>query len=160
MAHTNSDYYIKELTSSRAELLSVIQQVSDEDFHRPQSFNQWSLKDLLSHFITWDEVTIRCVKMVLAGKAHKIPIPKTEEVDGINAQAVDKRRHFTREQILADLNQVRQELIAQVRQLTDEQINDETAPFPLKQWLPLVYRHELDSHLPKIRAWAASISKK
>ena len=157
MPQLTREHMLAELTRTRAELLDVLGRVPDDHFDRPQTFNQWSLKDVLAHLVNWDRLTIQGLDLVLQGRAHEIPVPDTEKINAINTRAVARRRPVTRAQVMEDLQRTRRELLAWVERLTDAQIADESAPFPVRRWLPLVYQHEGEDHLPKIRAWEAAI---
>ncbi|MEX0683730.1 MAG: DinB family protein [Dehalococcoidia bacterium] len=99
--------------------------LSDEELARPVPNSTWTVKDFIPHLGTLDTQIIRWFEGVAAGIPDET-IRDSEgapfNIDNWNDRAVAERRDWTVEQTLDEAEANREQLIATLERLTDENI--------------------------------------
>ena len=150
---------LDDLGAGRAELLSAIEGLSEQEMVRPGVVGEWSVKDTLAHIAAWDEET-RAVIHAFVTQAEPIFDYKISGKRGFakwTAREVEKRRDLSEAQILAELEEARQELVELVQGLTEEQLSRRAVPpwrYPTtaRRNLEIQAKHDRE-HAEQIIAW-------
>ncbi len=123
---------IKEkLNVERAKLLESFAQTPRETMLRPFGDGGWSIKDVLAHVAMAESVNVAFAKMMIAKDtplqlkefAAEYPdFPGEFELDKFNAWMTERWRAQSLDQVLAALNQTRQETLAWLETLSPAQL--------------------------------------
>lgn len=106
---------------------------------------QWSVRDLLAHFLSAEEGLLRLAQDIAAGGPG---VPEEFVYDEFNAQEQDRLAGIVPERLLADLRAARQRTIAWVEHLAEEDL-DRTGRHPalgqitLEACILAIYGHQL-----------------
>ncbi|XWX04047.1 DinB family protein [Aggregatilineales bacterium SYSU G02658] len=113
------DELLTELAQRRAHTLQTLETIPLETVVYPES--GWRVQDLLTHVTHWEEQCLLTLEHALRGERYFLPNFRELGLDGFNAANVEQHRQDTPEMTLARMASVRQQMIALVSQLTDEQ---------------------------------------
>ncbi len=123
---------IKEkLNVERAKLLESFAQAPRETMLRPFGDGGWSIKDVLAHVAMAESVNVAFAKMMIAKgtplqlkefAAEYPDFPGEFELDKFNAWMTERWRAKSLDQVLAALNQTRQETLAWLETLSSAQL--------------------------------------
>jgi len=131
---------------------------------RPGMAGEWSVKDTLAHIAAWDEET-RTVIHAFVTQENPVFDYKISGKRGFarwNAREVEKRRDLSVAQILAELEEARQELVELVQGLTEEQLSRRAVPpwrhpRTARRNLEVQAKHDRE-HAEQIIAWREQAS--
>ncbi len=159
----NKQQLLDDLEAARTELLSAIEGLSEEEMVHPGVVGEWSVKDTLAHIAAWDEET-RVVIHAFVTQEEPIFDYKISGKRGFakwNAREVEKRRDLSEAQILAELEEARQELVELVQGLTEEQLSRRAVPpwrWPTtaRRNLEIQAKHDRE-HAEQIIAWREQV---
>jgi cobalamin-dependent methionine synthase I len=145
---------IQAMRRSRGELLRLVEPLEDTDLELPNTFNKWSLRDVLVHMIGWEQIAVDRIAIIKTGG---LPDPiKHEDSDEWNAKFVSESTLQKRDEILDELQSVREKLVALLEGLTEEEFTRSSDMPQVKHWLQFfTYAHE-EEHSEKIRQWLDS----
>jgi len=117
----HKDHLVKELERARNDLLASYQGLSDEHMIRPGAVGEWSVKDVLSHVASWEEVALPDLARLARGDTPtlaSIDLYSTS-FDGFNALIMSLRRALPLDQVLRELDIVRADFMTAVSRLPD-----------------------------------------
>lgn len=110
---------IDKLNKSRKELMASLDGLTDADMERKDTLD-WTVKDLLSRIVGWDEISIADAKSLLKGQPPK----HLDEVeDKYNKKFADKRKDSSPSEILDEIKKSTDYVIAFMESLADEELN-------------------------------------
>jgi uncharacterized damage-inducible protein DinB len=150
---------LDDLEAARAELLLAIEGLSEEQMVRPGVVGEWSVKDTLAHIVAWDK-EIRTVVHAFVTQENPVfdyKISGKRDFAKWNAREVEKRRDLSAAQILAEMEEARQELVKLVQGLTEEQLSRRAvppwrSPKTVRRNLQIPDEHDRE-HAEQIIAW-------
>ncbi|HML23999.1 MAG TPA: EamA family transporter [Aggregatilinea sp.] len=99
---------------------AFIADLSDEDRAFIGTLETWSAKDVIAHNAAWKSL----VADIIAKARHGKPLPAEEELDHRNANFYDANKDKTWDMVIEDAGYAKNELAAQTRALTEEEMND------------------------------------
>ncbi len=119
------------LMASKEKILDLIEQgyaqeeafiadLSDEERAFAGSLETWSAKDVIAHNAAWKSL----VADIIAKARHGQPLPPDEELDHRNQNFYEANQDKSWGMVIADAEYAKNELSAQTRALTDEELND------------------------------------
>ena len=113
---------LSDLIETRQNILAELSQLSEEQ--SDQIFlGIWSVKDLLAHFIGWDETNRRAVKSVLKGQVPSFYEHRDREWQTYNAMLVKKYRKGSCQELLATSRESQEKLIEFLQTIPAEYFN-------------------------------------
>lgn len=122
----------------------------------------WSIKDILAHITAWHIHLLNLMEGVRLGQEPALNHEEDKELDAINEQFYQQSQGRPLDDVLRDFYDIRQRVIEQLQQLTDEQL--QTLPWP-DSTAPLsafvvgnTFGHYAE-HMQPIEAWLASAGK-
>jgi hypothetical protein len=101
---------IASLDRARAEFLEAIDGLPDTDLTKT-AFGQWSVKDLIAHVSSWDEIGATDLERASRGHIPALMSFNDEEIDDWNASLMRGRLGFTLPQVQYELSDRRKRLI-------------------------------------------------
>ena len=112
---------LKDLEQARDELRASYEGLSDEQMVQPEAVGEWSVKDVLSHVASWEEVALPDLARIARGD---VPALATIDLysfdfDPFNAMIMSLRQALPLEQVLRELDIVRAEFTAAVGRLPE-----------------------------------------
>ena len=150
---------LDDLEAARAELLSAIEGLSEQEMVCPGVIGEWSVKDTLAHIAAWDGEFRAVIHAFVTQEnpAFDYTISGKQGFAQWNAQQVEKRRDLSVAQILAKLEEARQELVELVQGLTEEQLSRQAVPpwrhpTTARRNLEILDEHDRE-HAGQIIAW-------
>lgn len=116
------DDAIVRLRASRRAFLETLAGVSDEDMVRPNAVEKWTLKDLLGHLAAWDEETLRVIQAfaMQSNPVYSYSISDRNDFATWNAEQFALRQEKTLEEIRAEFDNARRDLIQVIEGVTDQ----------------------------------------
>jgi len=113
-----------ELEQARNELRASHQGLSDEEMRRLGAVGEWSVKDVLSHVASWDEVMLPDLVRIARGETPALASVDLESAsfDSANAAIMSQRRDLPLAQVLRELDTDHADVTAAVGRLPDSSL--------------------------------------
>jgi hypothetical protein len=120
-AGSDRQQLLGELENARSELHASYQGLPDEQMTRLGAVGEWSVKDVLSHVASWDEVLLPDLARIARGETPALASIdlQTASFDAANAAIMSQRRNLPLEQVLRVLDIDRADVVAAVGRLPD-----------------------------------------
>ncbi|MCO5176439.1 MAG: ClbS/DfsB family four-helix bundle protein [Thermomicrobiales bacterium] len=160
--------------SSRADLLSTLQslsndidqlasQVNPELAAQPNTFGDWSFKDVIAHLNSWRLLTAARLEAGVSGKEPELPWPshldEDRDIDGLNRWLYESNQDKSLDEIMTDSRATFERSAAAISAMPEDALM-QVGHF---SWLsgyalgPAVvqgtWEHFHIDHEPEIRAW-------
>ena len=107
------------MESRWGELREAFRGLSDKEMLQPGVVGCWSMRDVLVHVTSWDEEALKALPIILGGGR----LPRYSDlyggIDAFNAQAQEKKKRLSLEEVLAELEKTHLELIAYLDSVPD-----------------------------------------
>lgn len=113
------DQLMKDLEQARSELRASYQGLSDEHMTKLGAVGEWSVKDVLSHIVSWEEITLPDLARLTRGDTPTLASFDLNKVDDWNAMIMSLRRNLPLPQVLRELDISRADLMAALGRLPD-----------------------------------------
>jgi hypothetical protein len=132
MARPTRDEAISTLQTGDARLGELVAGLSDEQLERPATIGggDWSVKDLIGHIATWEELALRTLEEFRAGVMPWVErpdgpfsAPATGKTDAFNARTIEEKRVKLLSEVVADARSAHLELLASIVEMSDEEWN-------------------------------------
>ena len=137
-----------QLEAARKELMAAIDGLTPEQMAIPV-FDDWSVKDILAHIVSWEEYTLLDLQRVARGHMPALASFRQQDVDSFNALVMSLRRDFPLDQVMHELEASRKATIAALDALPDERLAQ--GQFP-RIWATITAGHDHE-HSEDIRKW-------
>lgn len=127
--------------------------LSDAQLTTPGVAGEWSVRDVLAHVTTWDEEALKYLPLIISG-GRPPRYASFGGLDAFNARTTAAKRALSLADVLHQLDETHQRLIAYLQTVPEEQFTTETR-----------FRHRLRldtySHYPlharMIRDWREQV---
>jgi len=133
---------------TRRNLLASVEGLTDEQMTKP-AVGDWSIKDLLAHVASWDEMALPDIQRIARGDAPALATFDLKRVDEYNAMIMSLRRHFSLEQARRELDISRMSLLEAIGRLPDSALAE--GQFP-RGMLQICAYHDVE-HTEDIQLW-------
>ncbi|MGH9174322.1 MAG: DinB family protein [Vicinamibacterales bacterium] len=110
----------------------------------------WSIKDILAHITIWEEEALKHLPHVIAGDTPPRYSVTYGGIDAFNDLMVERRRALPLSDVLRQLDETHQRLIAYVETMPDDQITTDTRA---RRRLRLDTYSHYPIHTRAIREW-------
>ena len=112
---------LEQMEKARSELRASYQGLPDEQMTRLGAVGEWSVKDVLSHVASWDEVLLPDLGCLARGETPALASVdlETANFDAANAAIMSQRRNLPLAQVLRELDTDRADVTAAVGRLPD-----------------------------------------
>jgi len=112
---------LEQMEQARSELRASYQGLPDEQMTRLGAVGEWSVKDVLSHVASWDEVLLPDLARLARGDTPALASIdlETASFDSANAAIMSQRRDLPLDQVLRELDTDRADVTAAVGRLPD-----------------------------------------
>ena len=141
-------------TSMQLELL--ISQLNVAQMNQPGAVGDWSVKDVLAHIAFWERHAADIVKAARSGEKPQLDVE--DRTESRNASVVAQYYLTPLSAVIASWQDAQEELLEQLRGLSDADLNDPDR-FPWSKGRTLLsriadnsYEHDQE-HIDQIRAW-------
>ena len=114
----DKEQILASVDESRRGLLAAIEGLTDDQMTKPV-VGDWSVKDLLAHVASYEELGLPDIQRVARGHAPALAAFDLKRVDEYNATIMSLRRHFSLEQARQELGICRRSLMEAVSRLPD-----------------------------------------
>ena len=135
------------LTQNREQLTSAIAGLSPDQMTSP-AIDDWSIKDILTHITSWEELLLPDIYRLARGRAAGLACNTQEATDKWNELLMSVRRRFPLDQVLAEFTETRQALIKALGEVPDDQFESGYIPGNCQ----ITALHEW-AHARDIRTW-------
>lgn len=144
----------RRMERQRRGTLSFLGDLPEREVVRPRTQGEWSIKDVLAHFVAWEAEGLRRLQLVARGQGDRIHyFDDMREADRFNALAVRRARAITFPALLGQAARVRLRLIEALRRLPLRALQEPSHRVPVVRWLPeFAWTHER-THLREMKAW-------
>jgi hypothetical protein len=155
---------LNDVRQARAELVSVVEGLTDDEMMRPGAAGIWSVKDIMAHLVTWEAELVTALSGKLARPFKASPeIVKIEDIDEWNAEQYHLNAGRPLAMVLSDFQGVHKHLLLAIEAL-DEKLLEDPLRFDWMEGEPLSYLiletaawHEHD-HAADIREWRKQLT--
>jgi hypothetical protein len=112
---------VRKLEEARKELRASFQGLSEEQMTQTGAVGEWSLKEVLSHVASWEEVALPDLARLARGDMAVLASIDlyAANYDPMNAMIMSLRRNLPLGQVLRELDIVRADFMAAVARLPD-----------------------------------------
>jgi hypothetical protein len=143
---------LKKIDLSWQDFKASVEGIPDAQFLEPGVTGSWSVKDILAHVTTWEEETLKHLPTILAGNQPPRYADLFGGLDAFNAHMTEIKKGLTCADVLSQLDETHQRLIAYIEIAPDEQIATETR---FRRRLRLDTYSHYPMHASAIRQWRA-----
>jgi uncharacterized damage-inducible protein DinB len=146
---------LAKLAESRRDLHRATQDLSEEEMTQVQVEGVWTIKDVLGHIASWEEICLDPLRRYADGGPFEVEAIKNYLI--LNEELAARKQDIPLDAILDELNTIRQELVATASKLSAEQW-EQRVLFPwgdegaVAEMLDELYQHELE-HVHAIQQW-------
>lgn len=133
---------------ARRAFLGAVEGLTEEQMTKP-AVGEWSIKDLLAHVASWDEMALPDIRRIARGDAPALAAFDLKRVDEYNAMIMSLRRHFSLEQARRELDISRMSLLEAVGRLPDSALAEGQFARALLQ---ICTHHDVE-HTEDIQVW-------
>ena len=146
---------LAKLAESRRDLHRATQGLSEEEMTQVQVEGVWTIKDVLGHIASWEEICLEPLRRYADGAPFKVEAIK--DYLSVNEGLAARKQDTPLDAILDELDAIRQELVATASKLSAEQW-EQRVLFPwgdegaVAEMLDELYQHELE-HVHAIQQW-------
>lgn len=100
----------EELDATRVRLLEVLASVPEEALVQPGAVGQWSVADVLAHFVNWEAELVTAFNHIDQGKTPQKLLEALDDREAYNAQRYNESKGRDLGRIFDDLQSVRGQL--------------------------------------------------
>ncbi len=150
---------LDEIRAARAEFLSAIEGLTEDEMLRPGVEGIWSVKDIIAHLIAWEAELVTALSRRLSPTRRAAPgIVLIEDIDDWNMEQYHQHANRPLEVLMPDFHGVHKRLLLAIEAL-DERMLEDPLRFEWMEGEPLAYLiHETatwheQEHAESIRAW-------
>jgi hypothetical protein len=143
---------VRQIAAARKSTLAIVARLPEREILRPRTVDKWSVKDVLAHLMSCDEETVRRLRLIARGQAHRIRWFDMAYANRFNARTVGRARRLKLSTVLRRMARVRTDLITHLQRLPAKALADPSHDYTVKSWLPVPgWSHERD-HMSEVRA--------
>lgn len=142
---------VRYLERARTELRASFRGLSDEQMTQPGVVGEWSVKDVLSHVTSWEELALPDLARLARGDTALLASVDlyATNYDPFNAMIMSLRRGLGLDQVLRELDIFRADFMAAVARLPDALLSDGQFGHVL---LKITAEHD-EEHAGQISEW-------
>jgi hypothetical protein len=152
---------IRRIRRSRKATVDLLSKLPSRELTRPRTQGEWAIKDVVSHFVAWEELAVQRLKLIRRGRADQLHyFQNIEEANRFNKSAVSRLKKLTLKQILKRAEEVAANLEKELKELPEDEWNNSTHRVPVYKWLPeFSWTHEA-AHRKRIQKLASATRHK
>jgi hypothetical protein len=139
---------VAALETTRRETLEAINGIPEDKLTVP-AFGTWSVKDVLCHLASWEQLAVADLQRVGRGHIPQLATFRPEEVDNWNAWLMRSRNLFPLPQVMFELEDCRRQLVDALNALPDNLF----AAGQMARMLTDGLVHGEQGHAADIRQW-------
>lgn len=109
----------EEMGAARDELMAAVGSLADGDWDRPTANPEWTARDILTHLAVAEAGNLARMKRILSGNSE---LPVDWDLNRYNNRQVEKRRGMPIGELVTDLGQSRETVVAFLDGLNAEQL--------------------------------------
>ncbi len=148
---------LTQMQHGRQELLNALNHIPDHQMEVPALWNDWSVKDFISHLGFWEKRALEMYHYFADGVVPD-PKPGTVSLDEINAWAFSANHNLTLQAARSQEQDAYQALIKLVETAPHEALFDpqhfpQTEGRAFAHWIEDNTFGHFEEHLPEFRAW-------
>ena len=146
---------LAKLAESRRDLHQATHGLSEEEITQVQVEGVWTIKDVLGHIASWEEICLEPLRRYADGAPFEAVVVK--DYSTLNDELAARKGDVPLDVILDELDAIRQELVATASRLSAEQWEQRVLfPWgdegPVTEMLDELRQHELE-HVHAIQQW-------
>jgi len=139
---------LARVEGARQAFLAAVDGLTEAQMTKP-AVGEWSVKDLLCHIASYEEIALPDIQRVGRGDAPALATFDLKRVDEFNAMIMFLRRHFSLEQAWRELDISRRSLLEAIGRLPDSALAE--GQFA-RGMLQICAYHDTE-HTEDIQAW-------
>jgi uncharacterized damage-inducible protein DinB len=146
-----------QLQDARERLLISFAELSDEEMAQPGVAEKWSVRDVLAHVAAWDRAVTAGFREMLDNKRPELIDLDEEAMDEFNLRNHRTTLQQTLDEVIAELNASRQEMIEFLREIDNARLfapapGDEHADLSIAGQVRVQAAHD-EEHAEMIEEW-------
>jgi hypothetical protein len=146
----NRQQLLQRLDDAWAALKESYAGLSDAQLAVPGVVGTWSVKDILAHVTTWEQETLKASPVIMKGGSPPRYSTQYGGIDAFNALMTEQKRGLSLSEVLSQLDETHDRLIAYVQTVPEEQFRRETR---FRRRLRLDTYSHYREHAAMIREW-------
>ena len=148
----------QQFIDTRQQFLNGLDGLTEQEITQPQVEGEWTIKDIIGHLASWQELCLKLLIGLATGKPYTPPdIP-----DGWNDKEATRKRSIPLDKIKKEFSSIYEEMLAETYVLTPKQW-EQKIKMPwgelatIGEMLNGLAMHE-EEHLKAIQKWLAKKS--
>ena len=149
----------EQLDEVRVRLLEALSPLPDEAMSKPGMVGEWSIADVLAHFVNWEAELVTALNRIDQGRKPGRLLEAMQDRGAYNAERMAETRGRDLDRIFGDLQAVRVQLEEWLEEFSTQEL-EQPGRVPGAKNMPLwrliaaaSFEHEA-SHLPELEAYA------
>jgi hypothetical protein len=122
----NRQQLLKRLDDAWADLKESYAALPDAQLLEPVVIGTWSVKDILAHVTTWEQVTLKVLPLIIQGGTLPRYSTQYGGIDAFNALMTEQKRDLSLSDVLTQLAETHQRLLDYIQTVPEEQFRTET----------------------------------
>lgn len=104
------------LEEGQRKMLNLLEGIPNESLDNPLGTGEWSIKDLVGHIASWEELAVKALREWRERKPLSVEgiVGVQGGVDSFNADEVEKHRNSSAEEVFERASTIHQELLSEV----------------------------------------------
>jgi uncharacterized damage-inducible protein DinB len=149
---------VSYLEFGRAEVLKSVDGLSHHEMTQIPIFNDWTVKDVLSHIIGWDEWTLESLPLIVQNRADEVAAVNP---DTLNQQSLEVWRNKPLSEVLSTIKLTHQQILDIITNLDHKEIDMRRTRgeqiITIRSYvIDIMVEHERH-HAEEIRLWRESL---
>jgi hypothetical protein len=156
------------LQSEYRQWLAFLDQIDPTLMEQPGVNGDWTMKDMVAHLTGWNRWLVARLQAAQRGEPKpRPPWPaQLQTEDEINAWLYESNRERSLPEILHEMEQIHQQIVAVIESLPDDVPIDQVETVFHPVWIGEerflageFFHHYRDDHEPDVHAWLARVAK-
>ena len=112
------------IEKERGALDRTLENLSSQEMIEPGIVGHWSVKDVLAHLSTWEQMCLGWYRAGLQGETPQLPAPgfKWNQITELNQQIFEEHQNDPLEEVLAFFEGSSREILGLIQELSDQQL--------------------------------------
>jgi len=120
---TKAEIY-EAIAFERANLIEALEELTDEQMELPGACGEWSVKDILSHLVDWEQRGLRWYRAGLRGEVPKTPDENYNwrQLPALNQSIYERYKDISMAEVRQNFKASFEEMMSAIDGMTEEEL--------------------------------------
>jgi hypothetical protein len=121
---TSKTDLLAAINQEREALETTLEALTHEQMVKPGVVGEWSVKDVLTHLIEWEQMVLEWYRAGLRGENPELPAPgyKWNQTPQLNQLIYEKHRDRPLDEVMEQLQASHREILGVIQELSNEEL--------------------------------------